>query len=220
VKYNVGCHGCRIRRHGRLQDVTRSHGRAHAVDWKDGCAYPGGFDPLPLSEAPSGEWPSGKVWPIPPEGDTRVEPPAACLQFRGREDIAARPKPGLERGGITFGQAALPHFRCRRGVVVVECMVLDKDAIIGWRKRAEPDARRSVVRWHADDTGVVPEMATNLTGEGQTTMAGDYAVATGGDQFLLDCLVVAGEDETVDAGHTAMNDNEATAVDLEFELSR
>jgi hypothetical protein len=138
-------------------------------------------------------------------------------QEGGYRNSAKAPSPGRRH---SLRQAALPHFCRRRRVAVVERMVLDKDAFIGWRKPAESHARCSVIRRRADDACVMPEAATSLTGERETAMPSYNAVATGSDQFLLDFLVAAGEDETVDAGHAAMNDNKATAVDLEHELLR
>jgi hypothetical protein len=51
-------------------------------------------------------------------------------------------------------------------------------------------------------------------------MSGDHAVATRSRQFLFDRPVTGREDEAVDAGHPAVNDREAAAVDVEPELSR
>ncbi len=102
-------------------------------------------------------------------------------------------------------------------MVVVERMVLDADAAIRWHKHAEPHAGGPVIRWHSDDTGVVPQAAAALTSEGQTAMPGDDAVATGSRQFLRDRLVAGGEDETIDAGDAAMHHNNPATADLKVE---
>jgi hypothetical protein len=81
---------------------------------------------------------------------------------------------------------------------------LDEDAAIQWRENAEPHAGRPVIRRHSNNTGVVLETALALTGEGQTAMPGDDAVAAGRRQFLRDRLVAAREDETIEDGDAAM----------------
>jgi len=107
---------------------------------------------------------------MPPEDGDGLEPPAADPEFGAREDIVARPQPGFQCGGIGFRQTAPPHLRRRRGVLVVEQMVLDEDSTGGRPKCAEPDARRSIICPHPDNACVVPEATMNLTGEGQTAV--------------------------------------------------
>jgi len=93
--------------------------------------------------------------------------------------------------------------------------VLDGDAAIGRRQHAEPHAPSPVIGRHADNSGVVPEAAIALTGKRQSAMSGDDAVASGSRQFFFDRVVAGREDETVVAGHAAMNHEEAAPVDLE-----
>jgi hypothetical protein len=81
-------------------------------------------------------------------------------------------------------------------------------------------APRPVISRHANNPSVVPEAATALTGERQIAMYGDHAVATRSRQFLFNRPITGREDEAVDAGQPAVNDHEATAVDLEPQLSR
>ena len=74
---------------------------------------------------------------MPPEDGDGLEPPAADPEFGAREDIVARPQPGFQCGGIGFRQTAPPHLRRRRGVLVVEQMVLDEDPTGGRPKCAD-----------------------------------------------------------------------------------
>src|SRR5262245_18850741 len=135
-----------------------------------------------------------------PDDSARIEALAARLQFHRREDVAVRPKTALERVGIALGQAASPHLGRRGLMVIIERAVLDTDAAIEWRENTEPHAWRPIIPGHSNNAGVVPEAGAPLTGEGQTAMPADNAVATGGRQFFIDRLAAGREDETIDAG--------------------
>ena len=89
------------------------------------------------------------------------------------------------------------------------------------REEAVPDAGRAIVGRHADDAGVVPELAVDELAERQAAVAGDHAVGTGGGYLaVLDEGGGGGEDEAVDEVDAAVDHGQTLAGDAEIDAGR
>lgn len=113
-----------------------------------------------------------------PHRGVRAKRPSLVQLLPGRQHVTAGPAPGRERVGVTGRQACLAHFSRRRLMVVGKRAVGDLQPVLPRPQQAVPDARRTVIGWHADHTGIVPEPPRDDLGEGKAAMAADHAVPT------------------------------------------
>ena len=153
-----------------------------------------------------------------PHGASRLDGHAACPDFPERKDVATRPKSGLERCRIPFGQAGVTHLCGSHPMLVGDGVVLDRDAILARRQNAEPAPGCSVVGRHADSARVVPEAAVDRLRERNSAMPGDDA----GDAGMIELIPLAarigrGENEPADYINAAMDDREACSTELDID---
>src|SRR5262249_10431882 len=111
-----------------------------------------------------------------PKRTAWLEGCAAFVNLFQRQDVAAGPEAGFERGRTLFGYARAANCGGGRREIVMERAMLDCDPIRFGSQEAEPNPRRPVVRGRPDGTGVMPQLSVDRLSERQATVAGNDAV--------------------------------------------